>query len=48
MSLLKITIELGYNFYSSFSGSKYKIGATFGQKIVSVTKSADVPFLLVV
>ena len=48
MSLLKITMKLVYNFYSSFKGSKYKMAPKFGQKIVSVTKSTDVPFLSVV
>ena len=48
MSLLKITIELVYNFYSSFKGSKYKMAAKFGQKIISATKSTDVPFLSIV
>ena len=33
MSLLKITMKLIYNFYSSFKGSKYKMAAKFGQKI---------------
>ena len=46
MSLLKITMKLVYNFYSSFKGSKYKMAAKFGQKIG--TKSTDVPFLSVV
>ena len=32
MSLLKITVKLVYNFYSSFKGSKYKMAAKFGQK----------------
>ena len=41
-------MELVYNFYSSLKGSKYKMVAKFGQKIVSVTKSADVPFSSVV
>ena len=36
------------NFYSSFKGSKYKMAAKFGQKIISVTKSTDVPLLSVV
>ena len=48
MSLFKITMKLVYNFYSSFKGSKYKVAAKFGQKIISVTKSTDVPFLSVV
>ena len=48
MSLLKITMKLVYNFYSSFKGSKYKMVAKFGQKIASVTKSTDVPFVLVI
>ena len=48
MSLLKITMKLAYEFYSSFKGSKYKMAAKFGKKIVSVTKSTDVPFLSVV
>ena len=48
MSLLKITKKLVYNVYSSFKGSKYKMVAKFGQNIVSVTKSTDVPFLSVV
>ena len=47
MSLLKITMKLVYNFYSSFKGSKYKMVAKFGQKIASVTKST-VPFVSVV
>ena len=46
MSLLKITMKLVYNFYSSFKGSKHKMAAKFGQKIG--TKSTDVPFLSVV
>ena len=37
-----------YNFYSSFKGSKYKMAAKFGQNIVFVNKSTDVPFLSVV
>ena len=45
MSLLKVTMKLIYNLYSSFKGSKYKMTAKFGQKIVSATKSTDVPFL---
>ena len=45
MSLLKITMKLVYNLHSSFKGSKYKMAAKFGQKIISVTKSTDVPFL---
>ena len=48
MSLLKITMKLVYNFNSSFKGSKQKMAAKFGQKIISVTKSTDVPFLSVV
>ena len=48
MSLLKITIKIVYNYYSSFKGSKYKMVAKFGQKNVHVTKSTDVPFLAVV
>ena len=48
MSLLKITMKLVYTFYSSFKGSKYKMAAKFGQKIASVTKSTDVPFVSVV
>ena len=48
MPLLKITMKLVYNFYSLFKGSKYKMAAKFGQKIVPVTKSSDVPFLSVV
>ena len=48
MSLLKITMKLVYNFYSSFKGSKYKMAAKFGQKIASVTKSTDKPFVSVV
>ena len=41
-------MKLVYNFYSSFKGSKYKMAAKFGQNIVFVTKSTDVPFLSVV
>ena len=41
-------MKLVYNFYSSFKGSKYNVAAKFGQKIISVTKSTDVPFLSVV
>ena len=41
-------MKLIYNLYSSFKGSKYKMAAKFGQKIVSATKSTDVPFLSVV
>ena len=37
-----------YNFYSSFMGSNYKMAPNFGQKIISVTKSTDVPLLSVV
>ena len=48
MPLLKITTQLVYNFYSSFKGLKYKMAAKFEQKIVFVTKSTDVPSLLVV
>ena len=48
MSLLKITMKLVYNLYSSFKDLKYKMAAKFGQKLVSVTKSTDVPFLSVV
>ena len=48
MSLLKITVKLVYNFYLLFKGSKDKMAAIFGQKIVFVTKSTDVPFLSVV
>ena len=40
--------KISYDFYSSFKGSKYKMAARFGQKIVSVTKSTDVPFLSLV
>ena len=32
MSLLKITMKLVYNLYSSFKGSKYKMAAKFWQK----------------
>ena len=46
MSLLKITMKLVYNFYSSFKGSKYKMAAKFGQKIGTI--STDVPLLSVV
>ena len=31
-----------------FKGSKYKMAAKFGQKIISVTKSTDGPFLSVI
>ena len=48
MFLLKITMKLVYDFYSSFKGSKYKMAAKFRQKFVPVTKSTDVPFLSVV
>ena len=48
MSLLKIAMKLVYNFYLSFKGSKYKMAAKSGRKIVSVTKSTDVPFFSVV
>ena len=41
-------MKLVYIFYSSFKGPKYKMAAKFGQKIISVTKSTDVPFLSVV
>ena len=41
-------MKLIYNFYSSFKGSKYKMAAKLGQKILSLTKSTDVPFLSVV
>ena len=41
-------MKLFYNCYSLLKGSKYKMAAKFGQKIVSVTKSTDVPLLLVV
>ena len=41
-------MKLVYNLYSSFKGSKYKMAAKCGQKIVSATKSTDVPFLSVV
>ena len=41
-------MKLVYNFYWLFKGSKYKLAAKFWQKIVSVTKSTDVPFLSVV
>ena len=32
MSLLKITMKLVCNYYSSFKDSKYKMAAKFGQK----------------
>ena len=38
-------MKLVYNFNSSFKVSKYKMAVKFGQKIISVTKSTDVPFL---
>ena len=41
-------MKLVHNFYSSFKGSKYKMAAKFGQNIIPVTKSTDVPFLPVV
>ena len=41
-------MKLVGNFYSAIKVSKYKMAAKFGQKIVSVTKSTDVPFLSVV
>ena len=41
-------MKLVYDFYSSFKGSKYKMAAKLGQKIISVTKLTDVPFLSVV
>ena len=41
-------MKLVYNFNSSFKGSKHKMAAKFGQKIISVTKLTDVPFLSVV
>ena len=41
-------MKLVYNICSSFKGSKYKMAAKFEQKVISVTKSSDVPFLSVV
>ena len=41
-------MKLVYNLYSSFKDSKYKMAAKFGQKIVSVTRSTDMPFLSVI
>ena len=43
-----VKMKLVYNFYSSFKCSKSKMASKFGQKIVSDTKSTDVPFLSVV
>ena len=40
--------EISYNFYSSFKGPKYKMAVKFGPKIVSATKSTDVPFSSVI
>ena len=37
-------MKLVHNFYSSLKGSKYKMAAKFGQKIICY-QSTDVPFL---
>ena len=49
MLLLKNTIELVNSFfYLSFEVSKSQMAAKLGQKIISDTKSIDVPFLWVI